>query len=55
MVMVRSSVASSVSTKSMSFWPMPSRSAQRSMEATASAAVTGAPSWKVSPSRSVMV
>ena len=34
-------------------WPVPSRTAQRLIEATQSSAVTGAPSWKARPSRSV--
>ena len=54
-VMVLSSVAVRLAVLSMMIWPPASFLAQRSSEATASAAVTGAPSWNLSPSRRVKV
>lgn len=39
----------------MSCLPAPSRLPQRFIDATTSLAVTGEPSWKVSPSRSLKV
>jgi hypothetical protein len=43
------------SVASASFWPSASRFDQRSIEAMQSADLTGAPSWNLSPSRSVKV
>ena len=54
-MIVLSSVASRLAVRSMMTCPPASFCPHRSSEATASAAVTGAPSWKVSPSRSVKV
>ena len=51
----RSSSAVTSFTARCSTWPKVSRIAQRRMEATASSARTGSPSWKSSPSRSVIV
>jgi len=52
---VRASLASTATTKVMSFWPTASRAAQRLIEATQSSAVTGWPSCHFKPSRSVNV
>jgi hypothetical protein len=53
MVNVLSSTASMLAVAAASARPTTSRCAQRFTEATASAARTGVPSWKASPSRSV--
>ncbi len=52
---VLSSTAVQDSVASASFWPSASRLDQRSIEAMTSAERTGAPSWNLSPSRSVKV
>ena len=50
---VRASITSSDAIAFASSRPIAARGCQRFSEATASAAVTGAPSWKARPSRSV--
>ena len=50
-----SSSAFSSATTGSSFWPFEFRFIQRRSETTQSSARTGSPSWKRSPSRSVMV
>ena len=52
---VLSSTALHDSVASASFWPSASRLAQRSMDAMQSAERTAAPSWNLSPGRSVKV
>ncbi|MBA7716154.1 hypothetical protein ES703_125219 [subsurface metagenome] len=52
---VRSSTTRYSAMNSVSFCPMASRAAQRLSEAMQSSAATGFPSWKFSPSRSLMV
>ena len=55
MVKVLPSTTSMLETKSISFWPMPSRFDQRLIDSTQSSAVTLAPVCHFRPSRSVKV